>query len=62
MARVLREQRAAEVDRVLAGGGASSSMKVSVENAVCVEPTERHHSTGTPILVVCRSTARFGIA
>ena len=23
-------------------------MKVSVANAVCVEPTERHHSTGTP--------------
>jgi len=27
-----------------------------------VEPTERHHNTGTGRVVVCNSTARFGIA
>ena len=41
---------------------ASSSRKVSVEYAVCVLPTERHHSTGTPTVVVCSSTAMFGMA
>ena len=40
----------------LPAAAASSSMNVSVENAVCVEPTERHHSTGTPIVGECSST------
>ena len=31
-------------------------------NAVCVCPTERHHSTGTPVFGECRSTRWSGIA
>ena len=55
-------KRARNATGSLPAAAASSSMKVSVENAVCVEPTERHHSTGTPTFGVCRSTCRFGIA
>ena len=43
----------------LPAAAASSSMNVSVENAVCVEPTERHHSTGTPTVGECRSTCEI---
>ena len=46
----------------LRAAAASSSRKVSVENAVCVEPTERHHCTGTPIFGEWSSTPRLGIA
>ena len=41
---------------------AMSSRKHSVANAVCVEPTERHHCTGTPTFGECSSTSWFGIA
>ena len=67
-----REVEHAQMARVLAASArrsstgsrpvacASSSRNVSVENAVCELPTERHQSTGTPTSVVCSSTARFG--
>jgi hypothetical protein len=41
---------------------ASWSIITSVEYAVWVEPTERHHRTDTPTSVVTRSTLRSGIA
>ena len=31
----------------------NSSRKVSIAKAVCVEPTERHHSVGTPTSTMC---------
>ena len=35
---------------------ANSSTKLSITNAEWLCPTERHHSTGTPVFVVCRLT------
>jgi hypothetical protein len=53
---MLREESRRIATGSLPRAAASSSKNVSVENAVCVEPTERHHSTGTPPSCVCSST------
>jgi hypothetical protein len=37
-------------------------MNVSVQYPLCVAPPPRHHSTGTPTVGACRSTASLGIA
>ena len=62
MARVFRRsaRRRSSGSRLVAC--ATSSRNVSVENAVCELPTERHQRTGTPTSVVWRSTERFGKA
>jgi hypothetical protein len=36
-------------------------MKASTAKVVCELPTTRHHSTGTPVLVVDKSTEMLGI-
>ncbi len=41
---------------------ATSSMKASTAKAVCELPTTRHHRTGTPVVVVDKSTATLGMA
>ena len=41
---------------------ASSSMRLSITNAVWVCPTDRHQRTGTADFGVCSSTRWFGVA